>query len=455
MIQKRPMLEVVYRLIGDLVADPKNARLHSKKQISQIASSIDQYGFVNPVLVDDAMQLIAGHGRLEAARLLKLASVPTIQLIHLTTQQKRALALADNKIADNASWDEQLLAQALQEIITDDIDFDFGAIGFESAEIDLLLEAKQKDDPADEVVEPDPDVPPVTKPGDLWLLGDHRLLCGSALDLDDYEKLMDGDSAQMVITDAPFNVKIDGHVSGHGHVKHGEFAMASGEMSPDEFTSFLSRSFKNIARYSTAGAVVMAFMDWRHMGEMLNAGGQAFTELLNLCIWNKSNGGMGSMYRSKHELVFIFQSGKGRHINNIELGKHGRHRTNVWDYAGANVFRRGRDEDLADHPTVKPVLMIADAIKDCSRRGGIILDPFGGSGTTLLAAERTGRRARLIELDPKYVDVALKRWTKLYPDRPPVLADTEEPREVVAARGVLEAGCFPRVARQPSRRRQN
>jgi DNA methylase len=225
--------------------------------------------------------------------------------------------------------------------------------------------------------------------------------------------------------------------------------MASGEMSSAEFMRFLADVFGHIARYSVSGAIVMAFMDWRHMSEMLEAGGTAFSELLNLCVWVKTNAGMGSLYRSQHELVFIFKSGKGRHINNIELGRHGRYRTNAWSYAGANTFGRNRDSDLEDHPTVKPLVMISDAIKDCSHRGGIVLDPFGGSGTTLLAAERTGRRARLIELDPRYVDVTLKRWARLRPDIVPILAETGETLEIVRQRRAEESAAAHKGNRLP------
>lgn len=217
----------------------------------------------------------------------------------------------------------------------------------------------------------------------------------------------------MVITDPPYNVKINGHVSGLGQTHHREFAMASGEMSQSEFTVFLQTAFEMMNANSLEGALHFAFMDWRHMPEILAAGLKVFSDLKNLCVWNKTNGGMGSLYRSKHELVFVFKNGTTSHINNVELGRHGRYRTNVWDYAGANSFKRSRQSGLETHPTVKPVAMIADAIKDCSHRNGLILDPFGGSGTTVIAAERTDRRACVIDLDPYYVDAAVARWSKL------------------------------------------
>jgi DNA modification methylase len=428
----QPHIVVTLRPIAELRGDPKNARTHSKKQIAQIAAAISEFGFVNPVLVDGDGVIIAGHARREAAKQLGMDTVPTIAIHHLTPAQQRALAIADNKIAENAGWDEVLLIEALGEFSLN-LDFDFTAIGFDMGEVDARLDQPKKDDPADTVEDVDPDAQPVSRIGDMWQMGEHRLLCGNALELDAFAGLMQNEYADMAATDAPYNVEIEGNVSGQGKTRHREFAMASGEMSSDEFTVFLTTVFGHMAWYSVPGAVILAFMDWRHMAEILAAGRTAFTELLNLCVWVKTNAGMGSLYRSQHELVFIFKSGKGKHINNIELGRHGRYRTNAWSYAGANTFRKGRDEDLSDHPTVKPLAMIADAIKDCSRRGHIILDPFGGSGTTLLAAERTGRRARLLEIDPLYVDVTLRRWTTLYPDRPPVLASTGQTLDEVRA----------------------
>lgn len=430
-------LQIEYRSTSELLLDPKNPRTHSAKQVAQIAASIETFGFVNPVLIDEASRVIAGHGRIAAAKQLSLGVVPTIAVQGLTEAQKKALVIADNKIALNAGWDEDLLVEALGEIVLD-TEFDLGAIGYETAELDNLLDRPQKVDPADSFEEPDPARPTVTRLGDVWILGEHRLLCGNALEASSFEAVMQRESAQMVLTDAPFNVKIAGHVSVRTATRHAEFAMASGEMSKAQFTEFLATAFRHIARYSVDGAVVMAFMDWRHMDEILTAGRAAFSELLNLCVWNKSNGGMGSLYRSKHELIFVFKSGTGRHINNVELGKHGRSRMNVWDYAGANAFGRHRDQDLEDHPTVKPIAMIVDAIKDCSKRGGLILDPFGGSGTTLLAAERTGRRARLVELDPGYVDVTVRRWLTLTKGRQPILEATGETFDVVAARRAEE-----------------
>ncbi len=402
-------LAIEHVLVADLKPYSANARIHTPKQVAEIARSISEFGFNNPVLVDKTGTIIAGHGRVAAAKKLGLEVVPVIRLEHLTDAQRRAYILADNRLAEKAGWDREILAIELQHLTTLDIDFDVTVTGFEMAEIDLLLgELKPKTDVAD-VLPPPRSGPAVTRPGDLWQIGPHRLICGDATDLETSARLLDGERAQMIFTDPPYNVKIDGHVSGLGAVKHREFAFASGEMSQAEFTAFLERVFANLVLRAADGAIHFVCMDWRHLGEVLTAGNRTFTELKNVCVWNKTNGGMGSLYRSQHEMVFVFKSGKSPHINNVELGRHGRYRTNVWTYAGANAFGASREADLAMHPTVKPVALVADAILDCSVRKGIILDVFAGSGTTLVAAERTGRRGYGIELDPIYCDTILNR----------------------------------------------
>ena len=404
-------LTIIHQRVDALTPYAQNARTHSKKQIRQIADSIKIFGWTNPVLVDSTGGVIAGHGRIEAAKLLGMEKVPTIRLEDLTEAEVRAYVIVDNKLAENAGWDRELLAIEFQGLLELDLDFDITITGFEMPEIDILigdLDADEEDDPADEVPEVS-DGPAITQPGDIWCIGKHRFLCGDALNPVSYGRLLDGAQAQMIFTDPPFNVKIEGHVSGLGKVKHREFAMASGEMTEDEFTAFLATVFVNLASHSADGAIHFVCMDWRHIGEVIAAGGEAYTELKNLCIWAKTNGGMGSLYRSQHELVFVFKAGTGPHINNVELGKHGRYRTNLWSYAGINSFGKDRDAELALHPTVKPVKLVADAILDCSKRGGIVLDAFAGSGTTLLAAEKTGRRGYGIELDPRYCDVIIRR----------------------------------------------
>jgi DNA modification methylase len=384
--------------------------------------------------VDDAKQIIAGHGRVEAAKLLGIDAVPTVRLSHLSEADRRAYVLADNKLAEKAGWDRELLAIELQGLI--ELDVDIELTGFEMAEIDLILEEAREasgDASGPEDAVPEPPGPAVSQTGDLWLLGGHRLLCGDARDQTAYDQLLAGAKAEFVFTDPPYNVAIDGHVCGLGRIQHREFAMGCGEMSEAEFTAFLKTVFALVAENSIDGSIHQICMDWRHSWEMLEAGRTVYSELKNLCVWNKSNAGMGSFYRSKHELVFVWKSGTAAHLNNFELGQHGRHRSNVWDYPGVNTMRPGRLEELAMHPTVKPVALVADAIKDCSRRGGLVLDPFCGSGTILIAAERTGRKARALEIDPIYVDVAVRRW-QAYAGKSAILAGSSETFEATAER---------------------
>jgi DNA modification methylase len=327
-----------------------NARTHSKKQIRQIADSIRRFGFTNPVLIGKDGEIIAGHGRVEAAKLVGLESVPTVRLAHLDGAQRRAYVLADNKLALNAGWDQELLAIELQGLIA--LDFDIEVTGFSPSEIDVVLdEAREAAPTGPAKAEAEDDVPirpgdpasAVTRPGDVWCLDRHRLICGDARDHDVFDRLMGSERADLIFTDPPYNVPIDGHATGLGRIRHR---------------------------------------------------------------------GMGTFYRSKHELVFVFKVGTASHTNTFGLGDGGRYRTNVWDYAGVNTLQPDRREDLSMHPTVKPVALVAEAIKDCSRRGEIVLDPFGGSGTTLIAAHKTGRVARLIEYDPAYCDTILHRFAR-------------------------------------------
>lgn len=409
-------MKVISRPIAELKTRKRNARTHSKQQVRQIAKSIVRFGFVSPVLIDNDGRIIAGHGRLEAAKLLGIESVPTIGVDHLSEAEIHAYVIADNRLAELAGWDRELLAIEFQYITELELDFDLTLTGFDTSEIDLVFDefgGEIPSDPEDEIPTIDDSAVRVSRPGDLFLLGPHRLLCGDARDPANYKLLMGDDRAQMAITDPPYNVPIDGHVSGLGKTKHEDFQMACGEMSREEFISFLEEVFGMLTLHSAEGSIHFIFMDWRHMSEILDAGSNKYTELKNLCIWNKTNGGMGSFYRSKHELVFVFKHGNAAHINNFELGQHGRYRTNVWEYPGVNTLREGRLDELAMHPTVKPVALIADAIQDCSHRNGIVLDPFAGSGTTVVAAERVGRRAYCMEIDPRYVDVAIRRWEDL------------------------------------------
>lgn len=404
--------QIVERDVRSLKPYHRNARTHSKRQVKQIAASIERFGFVNPVLIGDDLTIIAGHGRVEAAKWLGLKAVPTLMLSHLNEAEKRAYILADNKLALNAGWDREILAIELQGLV--DLEFEVELTGFSLVEVDLVIEDATEADPetvdlVDDVL-PSPSPVTVSRKGDLWILGRHKLICGDARDPEDYKRLVCRERVDLVFTDPPYNVTIDGNVCGHGSVQHREFAFASGEMNEAEFILFLTESLGEIAAVMKDGAIAFVCMDWRHMGELLCAGNSVFTELKNLVVWNKTNGGMGSFYRSKHELIFVFKNGKEAHTNNFGLGDTGRYRTNVWDYAGINSISASRAEELAMHPTVKPVALIADAIRDCSKRGEIVLDAFGGSGSTLIAAEKTGRCSRLIEFDPIYCDTIVRRW---------------------------------------------
>jgi len=410
-------LQVSQALVSTLRPDPQNPRVHTAKHIQQIAKSIKAFGFNVPLLVDDQCQVIGGHGRLQAVKLLGWSEVPVIFLEHLSKAQLRAFALADNRLCEVSTWDDKLLAEHLKLLSEADLDFDLDAIGFDLPEIDLRIQALDdlgKEDA--EAAAPSADAPLVTQLGDIWQLGAHRIICGNALEAATYDALMQGQLAALTFTDPPFNVRIAGNVGGKGKIQHAEFVMASGEMSKLEFTAFLDKTLQGIKAHSAPGALLYVCMDWRHLVELSTAGESQGLELKNLCVWTKNCGGMGSLYRSQHELIFVYKNGSDEaHVNNVQLGRFGRNRTNVWAYDGANSFSRKSEEGnlLAWHPTVKPVSLVADAILDASDRGAIVLDAFLGSGTTIIAAEKTGRIGYGIELDPKYVDTAIRRWQRL------------------------------------------
>ena len=403
-------LKIEYQSPSELRPRDNNPRTHTKKQIEKIAKSIQRFGFINPILMDEDGYVIAGHGRLEAAKLLCLTEVPIIPVKGMSLTDRRAYVIADNQLATLSGWSKDILT--LEFAYLSEVEgFDPTLTGFDLPEIDAHLFAQEpqgrrasKDDLVPSLISA-----AVTRLGEIWIVGRHRLKCGDATCPKTYIHLFGDAKASMVFSDPPYNVKIQGHVSGLGKIHHREFVMASGEMGSFEFTSFLGRTFANCAKWSTNGSIHYHFADWRHQREMLDAGDANYNELKNLCMWVKSNGGMGSLYRSGHELVFVFKSGKAAHINNVELGKNGRFRTNVWSYPGVNSFGRTREDDLAMHPTVKPVALVMDAILDCSMPKDIIFDPFGGSGTTLVAAQRTGRTGYMIELDPLYCDVIVRR----------------------------------------------
>lgn len=411
-------LAIIYQPIAELKPDPRNPRQHSRKQIKQLARSIETFGFTVPALVDRKGNVIAGHGRVLACCALGWTEIPTIPIDRLSDAKRRALMIADNRLAENAEWNERLLVEQLKDLSLAELDFSIDVIGFEMGEIDLRIGAMEAETPAEDPDDAAIDMAmpsSVSRPGDLWLLGEQRVLCASILEISAMHRLMGDDRAAMVFTDPPYNVPIDGHATGLGRTRHRSFPMAIGEMSVPTFSVFLATSLSNQAAFCRTGSLLYTCMDWRHMRELLTASRDADLSIENLCIWVKDNGGMGSLYRSQHELVFVLKTGRGPRRNNVQLGRFRRNRSNVWRYPGVNSFARTTEEGnlLALHPTVKPVQMVADAILDCTGRGEIVLDGFLGSGTTLIAAERTGRRCYGLELDPGHVDTVVRRWQKL------------------------------------------
>jgi DNA modification methylase len=390
--------------------NPRNARVHSKRQIRQLAKTMNAMGFVGAIIIDEVNGILAGHARFEAGKLRGMRLLPTLRVTGLSDTQKRAFSLADNKLNEWGGWDRDILVAELGDLATllPELELDLTITGFEPAEIDTLFaDLAPKAAPEDALPESDPEA--VTRPGDLWILNGHRLLCGNALWAPDFERLMNGARAQMAFTDPPYNVRVR-NVQGRGRIKHAEFVFASGEMSPREYVEFLENSLGNAARVSADGAVHYVCHDWRHVREVGEAAGKVYGAVLNLCVWGKTNAGQGSFYRSAHELIGVYRVGASSHQNNVELGKHGRNRSNLWTYPGINSFGTGRMEALAMHPTVKPVALVADAMRDCTTKGDIVIDPFIGSGTTIIAAEKIGRTAYGLEIEAKYVDVAISRW---------------------------------------------
>lgn len=406
-LQKRNIIEHIP--IDRLRPSPTNPRTHSKKQLRQLAKAIERFGFTNPIIVAEDNTILAGHGRVEAVKGLGLTEVPCIRLTDMSEAERRAYIVADNKLAELAGWDEDLLTIELGFLV--DSDFDLDVTGFTIGEVDRLVDGrapKEDCDPADDRIPEN--APARCQSGQIWRLGKHRLICGDALDPAVISALMGGELAEMVITDPPFNLPIDGHVSGNGAIQHRNFAHASGEMSREQFVTFLRSAFSHLVAHSKDGSIHFIFMDWRHLQEIHEAANGLYSELKNLIVWAKDTGGMGTFYRSRHELIFAFKNGTAPHHNAFELGQHGRYRTNVWQYRGATSFGPERMADLHRHPTSKPVQLIVDAIKDVSPRNGIVLDPFGGSGSTLIACHRAGRVGRLCEIDPLYCDTIIQRW---------------------------------------------
>ena len=390
-----------------------NPRIHPKRQIEQIMNSIKSFGFNVPILVDEKYIIIAGHARLSASEQLDLDTVPIVQLKHLSESQKKAFVIADNKLTENGQWDIDMLKVELEDLSAiENLDFNLEITGFRTEEIDLIL----LDDSQNKIDEKTNQIPficeneIVSKLGDTWELGKHRIICGNSLEEETYKKLLKNKKADMILVDPPYNLSIKKEVTTSD--LHKEFQMASGEMTSEEFQEFLRKSFALQKEYSRNGSLHFQFMDWRNIKEIINAGAEVYDDFINLCVWNKSNAGMGSLFRSKHELVFIFKNGKAPHTNNINLGANGNYRTNVWDYPAANSFGNNR-KNLKLHPTPKNVELLKDAILDVTKRGEIVLDSFLGSGSTLLAAEKVGRICYGIEIEPLYIDTTIRRWEEL------------------------------------------
>ena len=408
-----PPVEVVWVEIDKIKDAPRRVRKALGKQEKAVKQSITRFGNRIPILIDGKYHVIDGHARLAAARLLGVDKMPCIIVDDLPTREVRRLRLSLNKLQETGCWDDDELRIEIKELI--EFDGDFEIPGFELPEIEAIMfgdDDADGDDPADNLDEvAAPDGPVISQLGDVWVLGDHQVVCGSSRDSSSIAACLNGDVADAVFTDPPYNVKVNGHVRGKkGGFK--EFAEGSGEMSCKEFLALLVDALGSAVAYIKPGAVVFSCMDWRHHVEMDEALEKLGLDILNICVWAKSNGGMGSLYRSRHEFVFVAKKPGASHTNNVKLGQHGRNRTNVWEYAGATGGAKDPDDDWAAHPTVKPVRLVMDALLDVTAPGDLVLDPFLGSGTTLMAAERTGRRCVGVEIEPAYVDLTIRRWQK-------------------------------------------
>lgn len=428
-------LEILYPSTKTVKPSPHAARQHNQHQRRKLTNLLKKFGQVTPIIVDENYVIVDGHAVYETMLELGYDAIAVVVVANRTEAEIRALRLALNRISQDTQWDAPKLKAEFEALIA--LSFDLDLTGFDAVEIDMALSidapiGNTVEEAAADDVEPKPG-PAVTQPGNIWHLGQHVIACGDARDASHLGALVGEARVAVVFTDPPYNVKISGFVSGLGKNQHREFAMASGEMSRDQFVTFLIAFIAALKSTLADGAILYVCMDWRHAGELIEAATQQGLEFKNLCVWVKSNAGMGTFYRSQHELVFVFKSGDASHQNNFGLGQHGRSRSNVWQYRGVNAFGKDRDELLGVHPTCKPVTMIADALLDVSRRGEIVLDPFLGSGSTLIAAEHVGRICIGNEIDAAYVDVAIRRWQK-QTGRDAVNAATGETFAAVAER---------------------
>ena len=422
--------------IAELKLGSRQLRIRKKRDLDSMAASIRQFGFLVPALIDADNLIICGKGRVEAARLLGMTEVPCIRVTHLSEAERRVFAIAENQLGQLAGWDQETLRIELQELSGMDLSFSLELTGFSSAKIDSIIFGGESGDRSENAIPALPDQV-VSRVGDLWQLGDGRLLCGDAIDPASFKRLLDGEQVRVVFTDPPYNVAIAGHVTSGG--RHGEFVMASGEMTDDEFTGFSTKVMQRASENLIDGGLLYYCMDHRHLEHTLAAAAAVKLDRLNLIVWDKKAGGMGSFYRSRHELIFLFRKRGASHLNRVELGKHGRDRSNVWTYEGVNGFGAAKAKAREMHPTVKPFALVRDAILDCTAKGDAVLDLFSGSGTTIIAAENVGRRGFATELDPRYVDVGVIRWQE-FTGREARLASTGQTfREVRAERAKLSS----------------
>lgn len=396
--------------IGTLEFSKRRLSKENERQHRQLMASIAKFGFITAIVVK-GREVVVGEARLRAALELGVERVPAVDVGHLNAAEVRQFRIADNRLAELREWDPIALRAEFDEIIVLEPDLNIEAMGYEIPEFDIALQS-----PADAI---DPDDGPVpvsettfSRPGDVWEIDGHAIMCGDARSRTDWRAILGGKSPAVIIADPPWNCPVKSHMGGKGAIQHPEFVMASGEMSDAEFLGFQRDWLACACEYSVPGGLLYVASDWRALHATTEAAHSCDLEQINLCVWRKTPG-MGSMYRSAHELFLVLRKSGAQHQNNIRLGAYGRFRSNCWDYPGASSFGIGR-EALAIHPTAKPVALLRDIFLDCTRRGDVVVDPFSGSGSTLIAAQRTGRAARVIELDPRYVDAAVRRYEQVF-----------------------------------------
>ena len=437
-IEKVNACQITRVRVDRLRPSPRHARVHSEAKRTALSASIRRFGVIEPIIVDQDFTIIAGVARWMACQALGVAEVPIVSVEHLSPIEVRALRIAMGRFPEWATWDRDQLRIELPAIVAELPDLAMEEIGLSVQEVDrlIVIPGEHGADPADDIP-PAPSTSPISRIGDLWKLDDHFVLCGNALHRESFDQLLGSTAVRLVLTDPPYNVPVNGHVTKRIG-KFAEFAMASGELSQAQFYEFLRTAFQQIARVSVAGAIGYIFIDWRHARLMQEAADGVLFELKNHIVWVKDTPALGSFYRSQHEFVLVYKIADGNHVNNFALGQHGRTRSNVWHCAGMSSFGAGRDEALELHATPKPVAMLVDAILDCSNPGDLILDPFGGSGSTLIAAERAHRRARVIEISPTYVDTIVRRWERFSGERALLVGSNQSFSEVTELRSRIE-----------------